>query len=186
MNNQNINGSNNVQQNITIEPYVDRLPSILGSIIPGLVERTLEVAPAEGSTLPYGIQDKINFNNVLKYKRIIQEYHQYGSIVDFLYDGLEEQTSGVTKKIYGSLRNQYLQKFGEHYKIESVANPSVSDIEIARKYADTIMDSIVDNVVVEVSKDQSCKVSREEATIGATIVVCHAFINCKILEKPVL
>ena len=178
---QSIKGDSNTQS--VINNYtnsVGNLSTILGTILPeisSVVSGTLE---CKDDVTPYGIEDKINHNEILYFRDIIEDYAQYGIRIDLLYDEQDNQSPGFKTKTLDYFKNKYRIK-----KANLCAkNPQNDPVALMKKHSDLIMGEIHQEFINDLKKTDNIGVTMEELEGCAIAVICHAFICCKILEKP--
>jgi hypothetical protein len=169
-------GNNIFNGDIVTIPRLRILPTVLGKIFPILAERSLAELPENGvpeQYKQYKIEAKIEHNNVVIYKSLIAEYAQYGGIIDEVYQIYDDTDPSGRARVMRYFRAIYHQVKGE---ILSPASPNSSD--------DIIMGCIsrVQSDISEGLDDASGY--QEDLAPVCNMLVCHAFILCKILERP--
>lgn len=194
-NHQEIKGDNNQQaardiiNNTTIHvnnpDYLSKkLPSKVAIIIPILskaVEKFEDKNLHKKVIQPYDISQKINYNDLKEYKGIVEKYGQYRQVLDTTYEEVDNQNPGTKGKILRFINLCYDQIKAKHIKNIGAR----SDVmEVIRKNADLIMTEVKDCVKESTIIDSDFKVSIEEFQVCLVIIICHAFIACKILEEP--
>jgi len=117
----------------------------------------------------YNIDDKINFNDLGTIKETtIEEYNQYGGMLDRLYNSLDE---------YGTNR-----KFSIFRKLLALYEKEIQEISSSnvQKFFN-IIDEIFD---YSRQCDNLNYIPDEELYMCIRIIVVDAFIRCKIFKKP--
>jgi hypothetical protein len=135
--------------------------------------------PSETDT--FVIDQKITFNQVERFRPIIEEYRVYQGRLTRIYKEIEEQGSYRKELLLQNIRGFYLEAKG---KIIGSDN----SIENIRRHADNLISSVQEkllDVVLNKSNNLSDGVSLEAITVAVSVVVVDAFLRCKILEEPV-
>lgn len=141
------------------------LDSGLEYIIIHLADSDLEECPID--TKDFAIEAKISFNNLSgRTKGLIEEYKTYYINVQRIYDTYADQGKAKSKAVLQKLHKIYLElkshKSGDDL-FETIAKEIINQINLER---------ISDNL------------SKEELEMCVDILMVHAFMECKIFEKP--
>jgi hypothetical protein len=190
---QNTNGNNNRQTgrddnsvtNIIIPPdYIqNKLPSDISYVLlhlSKLLDSNVQISKSK--TNPYGIEDKIQHNNLIKYRQLVEEYGSYGKIADKAYEDLNFENPNKSNHFISSIKFYYNDVLGNLLK----NNPKVEKITVIKNNSDEIMDSIKErmfNNYINSSNTRS-DITIERVDMCIVIIICKAFIDCKILEEP--
>lgn len=163
-----------------------RIPSLLPKFIEVLAEKYLENSnsiPNSGIPSEYKIEDKIVYNNLIKYKFIVEDYGFYYKICTDALDIIDNNNIGGKTKILDSIKEYYKK---EKRRLIS-SNSEVEDVmEIIRENADNIIDFAIDEVRHKIENGYNGeKISIEDVHICCPIFICYAFAECKILERPI-
>ncbi len=175
----NINGNNNiVAGGDIIVKNIQRLPSLLGSILPSLIEAidTFDESKQPPSK-PYEIDNKINFNNLYVYKNSIEKYGLFGNIIDSIMENLDTSKPMSKKKIFRYLEKKY---------VDTIANLNLnnqSKIEIIKIKSDDIFKKTMSQINDDLKGADTGDVSMEDLEICILVITCYGFINCKIMEN---
>lgn len=188
--NQSINGDNNFQAggDLTLNvSIINKLPSLLAEVVPKLNDLidqgkfgTCDISSREA----YSIEDKINHNKLVAYKHWVDEYGEWGAAVDEAYDELDNSSPNAKAKIFRSFKGLYAHLKGEALAANALLKNSLSQIEVIREHADDIIAKVAQNIRVELSQAENSKISAQDLYPVSIALTCHAFINCKILERP--
>lgn len=132
----------------------------------------------------YSINEKIQYNNVVKYKELIEEYYSFGNVCEQTIDKLDNCKPGSKKTIFRSVNVKYKLFKGEYL---TLAGKSAIEIDVIRENADHIIDKIKD-YYLELAKqtDTLNKYPYEEVELNMLAFIVYCFVECKILEKPPL
>jgi hypothetical protein len=133
--------------------------------------------------LPPEIEVKIDFNNVVIYRPFIEtNYSENGYFLDAAYEALDSDTPGRKKFFLSYIHMLYLKLLGDYMK----ANSGLNKIEVIKKNADNIIVEIVNSLLLRIANNpQSIEhISSESIEYNVMAIVCHAFVDCKVLENP--
>jgi hypothetical protein len=157
-----------------------RVPTFLTALIKKLCKvLDSEVNEAKLELLPFTPEEKISYNNVIQYEEIITEYAKFYMICDQILNTLDDYEMGCKDKILKSIKLQYSIIVGELKK----ENPSIPKLQLIRDNADNIITKVRD-FLRERLEHGTEEVTQEDIDYGLIIVICYAFLNCKILENP--
>jgi hypothetical protein len=115
-------------------------------------------------------QEKIQYNNVVRYKLIIEEYKVYQGKLNKLYEEIEKAGSTRKEFLLLNIKNIYLKEKVEFDTIDKI-----------RANADNIIDNIKDTLWKLV---ENTDLDREVIEIALIILIVDAFMRCNILEEP--
>jgi hypothetical protein len=143
--------------------------SALNDIIKLISNKLFDTQDSDVQTAP-DPQEKIQYNNVIRYKPIIEEYKVYQGKLNKLYEEIE--IAGSTRKefLLLNIKNIYLK--------EKAAFDTIDKI---RANADNIIDSVKDKLWELV---ENADLDREVIEVALTILIVDAFMRCNILEEP--
>jgi len=167
----------------------------LPSLIPQLIEKLAEITDLTDEeieriyrvniddTTAYNINEKISYNNIIKYRSIIDEYSYYGSICDEAFNVIDNNNMGCKRKILRSITLIYKESKGQ-LLLEN-GSSGLDEIDIIRKNADRIIDEIKRTLEERIIDDHDGQyICIEDVGVGLIRIICYAFVECKILEKP--
>lgn len=159
-------------------------PSDVNQIVLSLYNAiTEQEGTIEKRILPPEIEEKISFNNVIKYKPLIEtNFSENGFYLDTAYDALDYDTPGRKKIFLGYINTLYLSILGDHLK----KNTTAEKFEVVRQNADNIIIEIVNSLLLRVANNSKSieHISSESIEYNVIAIVCHAFVDCKVLENP--
>lgn len=133
--------------------------------------------------LPPEIEEKISFNNVISYKALIEtNFSENGFYLDSAYEALDSDTPGRKKLFLGFINQLYLSILGEHIK----KNSQLDKLTVIRANADTILVEVINSLLIRISNNVKSieHISSESIENIVIAIVCHAFVDCKVLENP--
>ena len=122
--------------------YFNRIaknPSYLASVVNAIAKLPLEDTSDTSSVLPFEIENKITHNNVTVYKRIIEDYAFYSSLINDTYDTISEVNPYCRDKIMKVVKRKYEDT--KNYLIKE--NQEVSEMNIIRENSDEIISSVL-------------------------------------------
>lgn len=197
--NQEVNNGNQNQLagrdiiNLNVEKFIDnsdylarKLPSKIAVIIPILSQALKKIDDTnlgKRQTTPYDITNKIEHNDLREYRVIVEKYGQYRQVLDATYEEIDNQDPGVKGNILRFINLRY-----DGIKANCLKGVDINNHEevmrILREKSDYIMREVKRCIKDTVTLDPTFKISIEELEFCLVIIVCHAFIACKILEEP--
>lgn len=131
----------------------------------------------------YDIKEKIQYNNVIKYKDIIDEYSQYRNICDEAFNIVDNNNIGLKNKLLRNINLLYKECKGEIRKCYT--NTKLNEVDIIRENSDNIIDNVKSKLEQKILSNSNEKdLFVEDIDIGLAKIICYAFVECKILEKP--
>jgi len=149
-------------------------PSMLGKVV-DVLSALDKIEPEElDQVKAFSISEKIEYNNLIVNKAIVDEYKVYSGQVDSIYSELESHGSIKKDKVLSLIRDCYLRAKGK------LINGS-NDIETIRANADLLFDEVQDSLSMRLADSQMLE---EEIFYGLRLIAVDAFMRCKILEIP--
>jgi hypothetical protein len=138
-------------------------PSILARIVREL--STTRYDSTSGKvTLPFTIDEKISFNDVQRYRGIIEKYAPYAQV--------------YLEKLYNELEANQLET------VLSVLNDLYLMSKRSGQSADDTLDLVQDRLIERLSREGALEYS-EDLEMCSRIVIVDGFMRCKILEEPI-
>ena len=186
-------GFNNHQtiNNIIVdEKYINSLisfknnPSDLNSVVLSLYNNMNGYdGDIEKIVLPPEIETKISYNNVVLYRELIEvNYSENGFFLDAAYNSLDTVTPGRRKQFMKYINFLYLKTLGEFIK----SNIEKPKIVVIRENADAILTSVANQLLINIAANPAEveHLSKESIEYNVVAIVCHAFVDCKVLQNP--
>lgn len=149
-------------------------PNYFQQIIEAITRKDLMNADAANDAIPYDISEKIEYNCLKKNKYIVEEYNIHTIGLHNLYDELEG---------FGTIKKNVVLNRIKHFYLEAKGKNTDGSIEAIRAKSDDIFNEVVDNVCKLVGNTH---LDESELFLAVQIVVVDAFIDCKVLEKPIV
>jgi uncharacterized phage infection (PIP) family protein YhgE len=160
---------NNITQVIN---NLDKLNSTISILLPEISNLiNAEESPLNNDFQSFDIEKKLVYNKLDSFGRVIDEYLHFCTAIDSLYKVFDDKEPGFKKKI--------LRYFTSKYLIQKLKH--INDI---KSNSDLLIADIIQIVSNDVKKSKNIKLNLEEIDPGVMALIVHAFINCKILEKP--
>jgi hypothetical protein len=168
--------------------YYTGLPSALASISAGLLKVIREdnkAGPKPWEANPYSIEEKISHNCIVAHLEIIQEYGEWSPALESLYDTMDDVESGVKSEILGSFQDRYAKVKATILTESTLPKTTAPErLDIIRKNADEIIKRVSDQLREDLMRVNGTSLRIESLDKVCLIATCHAFLSCKILEKP--
>lgn len=156
-------------------------PSIIASILKLMIDD--KVLGADASNLKsYQIDDKIQYNNVVKYKALIEEYYSFCIVCEQTIDKLDNSKPNSKNIILRYVNTKYKLFKGEYL---AAIGTATDEMQAVRENADNILDKIKAHYL-ELAEQSGLfeKYSYEEVELNILAFIVYCFVECKILEKP--
>lgn len=183
INNSGTNNGTIVGQINIIKPY--KIPSLLPIVIQSLAEICAENEDGYNKEdfKPFKPDIKIEYNNVLKYKEIIEKHAMYYSQCEKFLDIYDNSNIKAKSKILNCINNWYMEAKGD-VLLENKKVPG-TEIDKVRDNSDRIIEYVKNKIIDTVkNSDKANKMCLEDIESGAVCFTCYCFMECKILEKP--
>lgn len=137
-------------------------PSILARIVREL-SRTRQSSLPMNSIVAFDIDEKIDFNNVERYRGVIEKFAPFAQVyLDHLYNELEAAQMETVLSVINDL-----------YLMSKRRDQS----------ADDTLDRVLDQLIERLSQEGALEYSEDLETCSK-IVMVDGFMRCKILEEP--
>lgn len=120
-------------------------------------------------------EEKILYNNVIRFKDFIKEYSIYQGKLNKLYEEIEKQGSTKKEFVLQNIKNIYLKEKSKYKGIDEI-----------RANADNIIENIMNHLwkIIENSNNRILDLQIEAIEISLLIILVDAFMRCNILEEP--
>jgi hypothetical protein len=146
------------------------LNTIIGYIGKNIFENTTSLEPTNAPDTT----EKILYNNVMRYKPIIEEYAVYQGFLNASYKQIEEQGSTRKEIVLQNIKNLYLKEKGKYESIEDI-----------RLNADNIIEKIEAELWNKIENSNNIiELPIEAIEISLLVILVDAFMRCNILEEP--
>ncbi len=165
-----------MRDNHEIEVIKKMSPSKQASAIVKVVNKIAEIdiEKIQGIEVKFSFkpEDKIQYNNIQRYKPLFEEYKIYSAQLNTIYNEMDAEGSLNKNMILQNIQTMYLMVKGElritsHKEIQSNADTIIEKIQ--NKLFDKLYNSDLDG---------------ESIGFAVEIILIDAFMRCKILEEP--
>ncbi|ROP62940.1 hypothetical protein EDF81_1453 [Enterobacter sp. BIGb0383] len=188
-------GSTNIQNNfLTSSIDIVRSPSIFMNLVEIIASMdNFQDSSLQDDYSAYDIEGKIDFNDVIKYRSRIEDFYLYNNMIEKSYQALNEKMPAAREKSLNRINQYYRDCIGDlqienktHLKkIEFKIEKDKAFLQIIKDNSDGIIRCVIDHVKKTcINALNSAAVSIEEIEMHAEYIVFHAFVECKVLEKP--
>ena len=162
--------------------------SILSQVIKNISKNIAvneEVDLKNKNLIPFKIEEKIKHNIILKYKRKFEKYKMYYSICDQVLNMFDDSLTNNKEKLLNNINDMYNDVIGEFIYEKQCREEIYDDIDnIDLIKEEKLADKIIDLVMDKLRKRLGDDILEEDKDFGLNIIMCYAFVKCKILEKP--
>jgi len=178
----------NVKQEISENSFYSGLPSALADISGSLLQLVRDGkkdGPKPWDTNPYSIDDKINYNCIEAHREIIEQFGEWSPALESLYDTIDEAEPGFKSEILSSFQDRYAMVRAAIFTESPLPKKTAAEkLIILQQNADEIIRRVSAELRDDLSRVGNANLRLENLTKVCLIATCHAFLNCKILEKP--
>jgi len=152
------------------------------SLLVDVINEISKLDPDEGQnvlseTKFFEIEEKIKYNNVIRYRTFIDEYKVYSGKIEKIYKEMDK---------YGQKKNRLLRNIKHLYlKAKNNYVAEGDAIKAIKENSDNILDDVEKMLFSKFKENDNKKnVCDEDIDVGIMILMVDAFIRCKILENP--
>lgn len=157
-----------VRKELKSDIDLKKIDSDLVKLINILSRENLDETLYPVTTLPFEIQEKIDFNGLGAIKTIIKENALFSKKLNDKYEEFDRLGVNKSHAILNVMRSTYQKLVVQH--------------EDTTELFYKIIETIVDRIKSEMSEDNS--LSQEELELYVQIIVVDAFMKCKIFKNP--
>ncbi|SFJ03568.1 hypothetical protein SAMN05421638_1953 [Kaistella treverensis] len=169
------NHEEDILRKLSGQNLITKNPSALNIVIGSLGSSIFDSTAVNDPSSAPDPEEKILYNNVVRYKSIIEEYKVYQGRLNKVYEEIEKQ--GSTKKEYVllNIKTAYLNEKKKYSSIEEI-----------RANADNIIENVETKLwdLIENSSNANTHLPIEAIQISLYVVLVDAFMRCSILEEP--
>jgi len=158
-------------------------PSNISQVVLALYNSINEANYDNSINIPPTVDEKILHNNVVQFREIIySHYGEYASFLDDAYNALDSDTPGRKKRFLDFIKYQYQLQLGNLQREKQ----DKTKIEIVRENADSLIFHMINLLIAQIAINNhlTSHLSKEDLQLSVVTIVCHAFVECKILENP--
>lgn len=166
------------QEHVQKVMYAQGIPSSLKKAVFALADLDVDSQLiAEEDAVPFGIAEKMSYNNLVRNRFIIEEYKVFYTRIDAIYRELETAGSFRKERLLKNVRSAYLRAKGKF------VHPDQDPLEQLRLHADDIFEEVEDRLQDSITRE-SGPGGDPNTGFGIVVVMVDAFMRCKILENP--
>ena len=166
------------QEHVQKVMYAQGIPSSLKKAVFALADLDVDSQLiAEEDAVPFGIAEKMSYNNLVRNRFIIEEYKVFYTRIDAIYRELETAGSFRKERLLKNVRSAYLRAKGKF------VHPDQDPLEQLRVHADDIFEEVEDRLQDSITRE-SGPGGDPNTGFGIVVVMVDAFMRCKILENP--
>lgn len=143
-----------------------KIDSELANVIQLLSRENLTLVSPNQDPLPFEIEEKIQYNKLIKTRAYIDDYFIYQTKIESLYTEFDKQATNKSLYVTGKFKSIYVAT-------DSTLSPDIR--------FDTVIRQAIDFIKASANYKST---SSEELELCVQILAVDAFIRCKIFEKP--
>jgi hypothetical protein len=169
------NHESQTKQSWSGQDVIGKHPSALNTVIGHIGTNFFDDNLLEEPMTAPDPEMKIQFNKVIQYKPIIEEYSVYQGRLSKIYDEIERIGSTKKELVLRNIKNLYLKEKGKYSSMDEVKDNA---------------DSIISNVeselwkMIDKSENANSNLPIEAIEISLLVILVDAFMRCNILEEP--
>ena len=144
----------------------------------------VEDEQTELPALPPEIHQKIEYNNLVSYREIVESsYCENAFFIDSAYEALDFNTPGRKRLFLRFINGIYVRVVSDYVSKDT---SGMTRMEVIRLYADSIFSEVINSLMLRISSNTSSvsHLSAEIIMVKVIDLVSHAFVDCKVLENP--
>jgi hypothetical protein len=136
------------------------------------MDKVLDLSETTNAPNP---DDKISFNNVVRYKSVVEEFAPYQVKLNKIYEEIEKEGSTKKELVLHNIKRVYINIKKDY--------PTINDI---KKNADIILDKVIEKIWenIDNAPNKLDEYDQETINFSLMIVIVDAFMRCNILEEP--
>ena len=169
-----------IQRRLFSEKPLNTRPSLLADIVKYLGKINFDDDAVDAVVRPFNIEDKINHNQVIRYRPVIEQHAVYAVKLQKIYAEFEREGNGSMNKVLRNIATIYAKQKGEILG----ADLSLKSIQ---KNADVLIEAVMSKLRerLELSPNNAPTIQYDEdVEFWLWIILVDAFMRCKILEEP--
>lgn len=168
-----------MRRRVAFEQVLNKRPSLLAQTITQICNVEIEEYEEHPITNSFTIEDKLDYNQVVVYRPIIEDLRVYQGRLNKLYIEIERDGNGKKAVLLRTISNFYLKIKGD------VLGEDQSHSNI-QKNADRLIEAVERALhdLIDKSSNDDKELTYEEVDFAVSIIIVDAFMRCKILEEP--
>lgn len=166
-------------QRCSLEKPLSQRPSLLAEVINKIAVLDLDDTPDEPVINSFSVADKIEHNEVVENRLIIQEHSCYQGKINALYSEFERSGNGRKDALLRNIKSTYLKAKGKMLGNDQSLNN-------VRKHSDQLIEYVTRSLheLIDTSLNNDSSLPYENVEFAVSIIVVDGFMRCKILEEP--
>lgn len=160
---------------LSSKDLLSKNPLALNKVINFIGRKIDEVLDLSGTLNAPNPDDKILFNNVIRYESVIRQFAPYQVKLNKIYGEIEKEGSTKKELVLYNIKKAYID-----------VRKNFSGIEDVRKNADIIFDRVIEKIwdSIDNAPNKLEEFDQETIDYSLMIVIVDAFMRCNILEEP--
>jgi hypothetical protein len=169
------NHEDKILQLISRSNILAQNPSALNIVIGFVGKRIFEITDIEEPINAPNTDYKITYNNVIRFKHIIEEYAVFQGKLNTIYKEIEKEGSTKKEFVLQNIKTIYLKEKGKY-----------KDIYDIRAHADIIIENVEKELwkIIDNTNNPISNLPIEAIEISLLVILVDAFMRCNILEEP--
>jgi hypothetical protein len=154
---------------------LSKYPLALNKVINSIGKKMDEVLYLSETTNAPNPDDKILFNNVVRYKSVVEEFAPYQVKLNKIYEEIEKEGSTKKELVLHNIKRVYINIQKDYPTIDNI-----------RKNADIILDKVIEKIWenIDNAPNKLDEYDQETINFSLMIIIVDAFMRCNILEEP--
>lgn len=169
------NHESQTKQKLSGQDLIGKYPSALNTVIGHIGTSLFDISlPDEPMTAP-DPELKIQFNQVIQYRPIIEEYSVFQGKLSKIYDEIERIGSTKKELVLRNIKKLYLKEKGKYSSFDEI-----------KENADSIFSNVESELweLIDKSDNTNNNLPIEAIEISLLVIMVDAFMRCNILEEP--
>lgn len=139
-----------------------------------------DTADLIGPSDSFNIENKIQYNNVVNYKKIIDEYKIFVGKLGSIYKQFDQEGTNKTFNTLSNIKLHYIKVLNEFKDL----SPGKPEMEVIQENADNIISEVEKRLLKEIEKSCNIVETKDAINISLQVIIIDAFMKCKLLEEP--
>lgn len=161
---------------------VAKNPSYLALVVNGLGNLPLDEGFEKNKGLPFSVEAKIDHNNVVLFRAMIEEFSFYTTYVNETYKSLSDLKPACRSRVLRIIKKEY--NLVRDTLVRGLNQEDI--IPVIRENSDDIIAQVLHKLKERLyeSSNLNNEIPIEDLETALEMVVGDAFVECKILENP--
>ena len=169
------NHESQTKKRLSGQDLIGKHPSALNTVIGYIGTNFFDNSlPDEPMTAP-DPEMKIQYNQVVQYRPIIEEYSIYQGRLSKIYEEIERIGSTKKELVLRNIKKLYLREKGKYNSFDEI-----------KENADSIFSNVESDLweLIDKSDNTNNNLPIEAIEISLLVIMVDAFMRCNILEEP--